>query len=536
MMKIRERIRQSLSKFAGVIEALSIRTRFTIITIALLALALVSAAIVTQTLVGNFLTEQIDSQLRRGVSDVGASSLFFTVPLGADQSAGSDDVDQAMGLSDFVVIAQFGDGSTNVRAWPATTERYGNPDFTDVDLTAHLDAQPFSVPATGGESPRNAGWRVIARTVELPIFASRPTSGIRPPLEVESTQITRPLPEIRERPGVVYFALPLDSIHETTAMLSSTLWAIAALTVGLGVAASLIFVRRALRPLTNIEQTAAMIAQGELSHRIAVDNPRTEVGSLAQSLNTMLSQIELAFAERAESEKRMRQFVSDASHELRTPLATIRGYSELHRMMGSEQSTTQIADTFGRVEGAAIRMSTLVEDLLLLARQDEQRPMEKTLVSVTELVNDVARDLSAMDPQRLVRVLGLNSNPLGDREVLAAVDGDRIRQVLTNLIGNVHRYTPPASPVEFIVDQTTGTTGRQVLIEVRDHGPGVNASDREHLFERFFRVDVARDRNSGGSGLGLSIVAAIIAGHDGVVDLSETPGGGLTVRIELPVG
>jgi len=286
-------------------------------------------------------------------------------------------------------------------------------------------------------------------------------------------------------------------------------------------------VRRVFRPLAQIEDTAAGIAAGDLTRRIPEPTTEDEVASLARSLNAMLAQIEQSFAVREASEGRMRQFVADASHELRTPLAAVRGYAELFRQ-GAVTKPEDIAGAMRRIEDEAIRMGGLVEDLLLLTRLDSQRPLERGPVDLTVLAADAVQDARALDSTRRVRLLGIS----GDLQP-ATIDGDeaRLRQVVTNLVGNAVRHTPQGTDIEIAV----GSGGGQAKLEVRDHGSGVDPVKARRVFERFYRADPSRVRgNGGGNGLGLAIVAAIVNAHGGRVGVAATPGGGATFTVELP--
>ena len=253
----------------------------------------------------------------------------------------------------------------------------------------------------------------------------------------------------------------------------------------------------------------------------------TEVGSLATSLNAMLTQIEHSFAVQRASEERMRRFVSDASHELRTPLATVRGYGELYRIGGIPES--QVSSAMVRIESEATRMTGLVSDLLQLARLDEGRPLDLQTVELTGLADDAAADVRVLDPDRVVAVVGPDGG--APAPVHAVADEQRVRQILANLTENARMHTPAGTPVEIAV----GSEGRTAVLEVRDHGPGVPPAETERIFGRFYRLDSSRSRASGGSGLGLAIVAAIAAAHGGTTRASETPGGGLTITVTLPI-
>ncbi|MFG1783295.1 sensor histidine kinase [Rhodococcus oryzae] len=302
----------------------------------------------------------------------------------------------------------------------------------------------------------------------------------------------------------------------------------AAVLIALG-AAAYVVVRRSLRPLVEVEHTAAAIAAGDLHSRVPEYGGRTEVGRLSGALNGMLAQIQTAFAatEASEesarrSEQKMRRFVADASHELRTPLTTIRGFAELYR----QGAMTDTGLLMSRIEGEAARMGLLVEDLLMLARLDAQRPLERAPVDLLTVASDAVHDARAVAPQREIglEVLG---GP-GQAEVLG--DEARLRQVLGNLVGNALSHTPADAAVTVRV----GTAGPDAVLEVADTGPGLDAETRERVFERFYRADSSRTRESGGSGLGLSIVSALVAAHSGTVAVESPEGGGAVFRVLLP--
>lgn len=323
-------------------------------------------------------------------------------------------------------------------------------------------------------------------------------------------------------------ALPLEGADETAYQVTRTIVVSGVLIILLGAALSWFAVERALRPLRQIEQTAGAIAAGDLSRRVPATNPRTEVGRLSLSLNTMLAQIERAFAAQAASEGRMRRFVSDASHELRTPLATVRGYGELYRMGAIPEA--ELPAAMARIESEATRMGGLVTDLLQLARLDEGRRLAREPVDLAVLAHDAVTDLRALDPGRTATLLPLAEGITSPGAMVVLGDENALRQVLSNLTGNVVRHTPAGSPVELAV----GHEGGAVVVEVRDHGPGISREHAERVFERFYRLDDSRARSSGGSGLGLAIVAALVAAHGGTARVLPTPGGGTTVRVELP--
>ena len=322
--------------------------------------------------------------------------------------------------------------------------------------------------------------------------------------------------------GQLLVAVPLAELRQTLTRLSAVMLAVGiGVLVGLGVLAWWI-VRIGLRPLERIGHTAADIAAGDLSKRVEPADERTEVGRLGIALNKMLEQIEEAFAERTASEERLRRFLADASHELRTPLTSIRGYAELFRR-GANERPDDLAKSMQRIEQEAGRMGILVEDLLLLARLDQGRPLEKTRVDLSRLAADAVDDARAVDPERTVAF---------DANGTVPVEGDetRLRQVLANLLSNALHHTPVGTPVEVAVSQYDGAA----VVTVADHGPGLPPEDAGRIFERFYRADRSRARGTGGVGLGLAIVAAITHAHDGNVSVEQTPGGGATFRVTLP--
>jgi two-component system, OmpR family, sensor kinase len=372
----------------------------------------------------------------------------------------------------------------------------------DVESVAARDGEPFTVNATAGDG----SWRILAL--------------------------------LQQEGGSVAVGLPLDNLSDTVGHLLVIDGIVVVLALALLAGAAWWIVWSSLRPLEEVEETAEAIAAGDLARRIPERDPRTEVGRLSAALNTMLGQIEAAFVARSASEKsaraseeRMRRFVADASHELRTPLTSIRGFSELYRQ-GAVGDEAALARVMGRIEDEATRMGLLVEDLLLLARLDQQRPLDSEPVDLVPVVNDAVLDARVVSRDHDFR-LQIHAEP-----DTAVVVGDelRLRQVVANLVTNAIRHTPPGTLV--VVGLQTGSDGH-VVIEVRDDGPGFSAQDAERVFERFYRADPSRARaggngSAGGSGLGLSIVAALVAAHGGRVDAEPTPGGGATFRVWLP--
>lgn len=336
-------------------------------------------------------------------------------------------------------------------------------------------------------------------------------------------------------------AAPLATADRTV---SSMRWSIVVISLVAAAISALLgwfLIRRAFRPLRAIEDTATAIAGGDLTRRVPEETTNDEIASLARSLNRMLGRIEESFQVRSASEERMRRFVSDASHELRTPLATVRGYAELYRQ-GAVTSPKEVAETMSRIEGEAVRMAGLVDDLLMLNRLDRggqgeraenggpDRPGQDAEVDLTVVGAEAVQAAQVRDPDRTVRLLSL-TGPLGPVPVLG--DEAQLHQVLTNLLTNALRYSPAGLPVEVLVGHDVDADGAPTLM-VRDHGPGIPADQREQVFERFYRTEASRNSALGGSGLGLAIVRAIVESHHGTVRVRETEGGGATVVVHFP--
>jgi two-component system OmpR family sensor kinase len=281
-------------------------------------------------------------------------------------------------------------------------------------------------------------------------------------------------------------------------------------------------VRSALLPLDRMGHTAGAIAGGDLSYRVETTDRRTEVGRLGVALNAMLDRLEGAFAEREASEDRLRRFIADASHELRTPLASIRGYAELFRM-GAARDDEAVEKAMQRIEDEAERMGVLVEDLLTLARLDAIGEVPHVDVDMAALARDAVDDARATAPGRPIELAdGAEGTTIGDAHAL--------RQIFGNLLRNALVHTPDGSPIEVSVARDGG----EVLLVVRDHGPGLPTDDGDELFERFWRSEGGRSRGAAGAGLGLAIVAGIVDAHGGRVSAANAPGGGASFVVRLP--
>lgn len=466
-------------------KAASLRSQLVAIMMALMLVALTATGAGTLTLLHSFLQGQVDDKLRAAVDSAQRQQSFSQL----QEQNSNVPTDYSLMLV-----------TPGLQPYVFGGDKEDHPDITSISAAEARDRQqtPFQVRGTDKQN-----WRVVAVTV------------------VDGS-----------RSAVVIIGLPLapvDSVMEHAALV---VVGVGLLTLVLAFFIATWTVSRSFRPLARVEKTAAAIAAGDLSRRVEVENPGTEVGRLGSSLNAMLAHIETAFAARMASEARMRRFAADASHELRTPLVTIRGFSELYRH-GALSSPEDVATAMGRIESEAKRMGAMVEDLLLLARIDEQRPLQRKPADLLLIAHDAMVDTQASDRSRVISLTGLDGGAPGPAPVLG--DEAKLRQVVSNLVGNALRYTPEGTPIELAVGVRTAADGtRQSVIEVRDHGPGVPDEETARIFERFYRSDTSRTRETGGSGLGLAIVAAIVGAHSGSVRVGKTDGGGATLVVSLP--
>jgi two-component system, OmpR family, sensor kinase len=381
-------------------------------------------------------------------------------------------------------------------------------------------------------SPDGRTWTVVNDSNAQPALPENNDVGPKPTTvgSVDNSGVQWRAVSVRGPHGrLVTVAYDLSDVQETV---RSLVW----LQLGIGAAVLMVLglaefwsVHRSLRPLMEVEQTAAAIAAGQLARRVPERDPRTEVGRLSSALNGMLAQIQRALAssessaeQARNSEDRMRRFITDASHELRTPLTTIRGFAELYRQ-GAARDMEMV---MSRVESESRRMGLLVDDLLLLARLDAQRPIEQNRVDLLALASDAVHDAQAIAPKRNI-TMEVFDGP-GTPEVLG--DEPRLRQVLGNLVTNALQHTPESADITVRV----GTEGDDAIVEVVDEGPGMSQEDALRIFERFYRTDSSRARISGGTGLGLSIVDSLVLAHDGTVTVTTAPGQGCRFYVSLP--
>ena len=460
---------------------MSLRARLLITTVALVAVGLLAANVATLRYLSSFLLRRVDEQL------------VLARPFAAEALLPGGTF--------------FGEGPAELVIPPGTYAEYRNASG-DVLRSTSFGFERLPVP-------------------DLPVLLPVTPSSREAVLTVDAsdggTFRYRALATgLRRIGGTLVVAIPLFEVDRTLKRLVVGEVVVSLVVLGIVAALALWLVRVGLRPLTGIGQTAGAIAAGDLSRRVEPANERTEVGRLGLALNAMLAQIEAAFEERRASEERLRRFVADASHELRTPLTSIRGYAELfHR--GAKSRPQDLEKTMRRIEAESARMGILVDDLLLLARLDQGRPLLREEVELTGIVAEAVESARAIEPDRPI---ALEAD--GPARLLG--DEARLRQAVDNLLDNVRVHTPPGTPVRVAVE----VTDAEVLLSVTDEGPGLSPEVADRLFERFYRGDSARSRETGGAGLGLSIAAAIVEAHGGSVTASSPDGGGARFEVRLP--
>ncbi|MBF4512328.1 HAMP domain-containing histidine kinase [Plantibacter sp. VKM Ac-2885] len=528
--------------------SVSLRTKITGVTVLVLAFGLLVAGMGTTPLLKEVLTQQANDSL-------------ITAAKGKIVGEISEDGQLQLDAPSTLFVAVY-DTNGELRA------SSGWDDSIAPEHPAHLSANDVAASGTQIYTTTNASGTIVYHAVSVPVTLD----GFRT--------------------GAAWVAISMQGTDNTIATYLTIFFVLGVLIIVVGALLTRWLVTGTFEPLRQVERTAAAFADGDFSQRLAGSTPNTEVGRLSRSLNTMLARIDRAYSDRGKTIEQMRNFVGDASHELRTPLVSVRGYAELYRM-GALQTPQDVAQAMERIEKEAIRMGALVEDLLQLARLDETRPLNVAPVDLLPIARDAALDTTAQAPGRTVQVVrdermaravdddasettgespsatdtpaqtnstgpifGATFNrfrrrpkPSGDATTpdtkpiaepltlavppIVLGEENKIRQVVTNLIGNALRFTPADSPIELAVgtDARAGTAS----IAIVDHGEGIPPQIREKIFQRFWRADSSRTRETGGSGLGLAIVASIVAAHGGTVDVTETPGGGATFRVILPL-
>lgn len=546
------------------VQAIPLSTKLVTCIIVLLTIGTIGISFSIRTLVGNYLLQKTDTQL------VNQAQMIFDSMDSLDSTTSEDG--RSLVNTYYVEVRDSEYKRTGAGSVPMLREGVvSEPSLpSDGSIDGVTLGEPFTTQAvvhvTTSRVPDHAimqaaqsPWRVVA----LPWSEKTKTGQVKDS-------------------GVVFIGLSLSDQIDTSNTLTRFCAMVGIAVVLIGAILGTIVVQSTLAPLKRIEKTAAKIAAGDLSQRVPDLPENTEVGSLSMSLNTMLTRIEESFHAQEETTEKMKRFVSDASHELRTPLAAIHGYAELYKMQRDMPGALERADeSIEHIEASSARMTVLVEDLLSLARLDEGRGIDITQqVKLTSVVNDAADDLHALDPDRGITcgqvVLQAGSDmehpsrlafqPGTMPDITLTGDASRLRQVVTNIVGNIHRYTPADSPVEvsmgvlpasispeslsrmpsneqslhhFIevieVGQSMQVGMNYAIVRFSDHGPGVPADARSKIFERFYTADPSRARQKGGTGLGMAIAQSVVKAHHGFICASGSDGTGLTLTVVLPV-
>jgi two-component system, OmpR family, sensor kinase len=470
---------------------LSLRARLLLAVAAVALVGLVAADVATYTALRSFLVDRVDDSLIAAHKPL-IRSLYQPPPTFGPAGQGASDL-AALAAAAPGAFIELRDANGAVRLSISTrgefskkTPRLPN-EVEALDGNGDDDPAFFTVDANHGDS-------------EFRVRAERLGDG-----------------------SLLMVALPLDDVHSTLNRLVVIMIVVTAAVLLGAVGLGLWLVRVGLRPLRSIETTAADIAGGELSARVPQEDERTEVGRLAMALNTMLQRIEDAFRKQQASEERLRRFVADASHELRTPVSAVGAYAELFER-GAQQRPDDLARVLRGVRVETARMQALIEDLLLLTRLDEGRPLERESVELVALAGEAVEAAQMIGSEWPVTI---------EADEPVEVTGDRmaLREVLDNLLANVRTHTPPGTRALVRVLTQDG----QGILEVADQGPGLSAEDAGRVFERFYRADPSRARDRGGTGLGLAVVAALVEAHGGRVTLDTSPGSGATFRVYLPL-
>lgn len=546
------------------VQAIPLSTKLVTCIIVLLTIGTIGISFSIRTLVGNYLLQKTDTQL------VNQAQMIFNSMDSLDSTTSEDG--RSLVNTYYVEVRDSEYKRTGAGSVPMLREGVvSEPSLpSDGSIDGVTLGEPFTTQAvvhvTTSRVPDHAimqaaqsPWRVVA----LPWSEKTKTGQVKDS-------------------GVVFIGLSLSDQIDTSNTLTRFCAMVGIAVVLIGAILGTIVVQSTLAPLKRIEKTAAKIAAGDLSQRVPDLPENTEVGSLSMSLNTMLTRIEESFHAQEETTEKMKWFVSDASHELRTPLAAIHGYAELYKMQRDMPGALERADeSIEHIEASSARMTVLVEDLLSLARLDEGRGIDITQqVKLTSVVNDAADDLHALDPDRGITcgqvVLQAGSDmehpsrlafqPGTMPDITLTGDASRLRQVVTNIVGNIHRYTPADSPVEvsmgvlpasispeslsrmpsneqslhhFIeaieVGQSMQVGMNYAIVRFSDHGPGVPADARSKIFERFYTADPSRARQKGGTGLGMAIAQSVVKAHHGFICASGSDGTGLTLTVVLPM-
>jgi two-component system OmpR family sensor kinase len=482
-------------------ELVSLRSKLTGLSVALIGLLLLVSSFGTVTLLRAYLQQNTDNLLSSAAAIMSQENPSLIEPKILAKRLNLPRLP-----SDYMIAVLDAEGKTIYRIMASDSDEDDLPDLSILNLagTAATAGLPFDLDEHGGLGEvtidEHDSWRVVAKP-------------------------------FRNYAATVVVALPnsanLELLRQYRAIgggFGFLLLAISGLSIWLTIA-------QALRPLREVERTAKLVASGDLSQRLIERPGKTEIARLNRSLNSMLDSLEDSVSSRNKTVSQMRRFVADASHELRTPLVSVRGYAELYRK-GALTKKSEVTEAMGRIEAEAIRMSSLVESLLTLARLDENQKLDAAPTDLAKLARDIiAREIQGKQKISLSLLTLGGAKVPADFSLSAEVNEGQIRQVLVNLIENAKRFSPDKGSIEIAIGQKTDD---EITLEVVDHGEGIPKQLRDKVFERFYRADNSRNRDTGGTGLGLAIVKEIVSLHKGRIEVRETPGGGATFRIKLP--
>ena len=485
-------------KLAVLNDRISLRTKLTVMSVGLIGLLLVVSSFGTISLLRTYLQQNTDNLLTST-----ATALADEDPLLLEARLATKQVTLPRLPSDYYIAFLDSRGSLLIGLVSSANAKNAVPNLNAFTLEAVMatEGRPFDIDVSSKSGFRDLGnWRMVA----TPLTTVKGSLVIALP-DMTNARLLAQYSAIGT--GFGFFLLTLSGL---------AIW---------------LTITSALRPLREVERTAAMVAAGDTSQRLVAADETTEIGRLNGSLNSMLDSIDSAMSSRNRALDQMKRFVADASHELRTPLVTLRGYAELYRI-GALKKKADIDEAMASIESESIRMSELVENLLALARMDETNPLAKESNNIAEIAELSIRDAGASGSKHKIELVALDSKPLpADFALNAEVDASGLRQVFTNLIVNATKFSNENDQIEIALGAKDG----RAVIEVRDHGDGIPKALREKVFERFYRADNSRNRETGGSGLGLSIVKTIVTRHGGDIKALETPGGGATFKITLPL-
>ena len=489
------------SRLAIAWEKVSLRSKLTGLSVAIIGLLLLVSSFGTVSVLRAYLQQNTDNLL-----SATASILSQQNPAQIESRLNAKRLTLPRLPSDYLIAVLDARGETIYQIMASDASDMSLPNLEALDLEAVFSTAgvPFDLDQYGDLGEVNIderdSWRVVAQP-------------------------------FRDFDGSVAVALPNSTNLELLRQYRAIGGGFGFLLLGLSGLSIWLTIAQALRPLREVERTAKLVASGDLSQRLIERPGKTEIARLNRSLNTMLDSLEDSVSSRNKTLGQMRRFVADASHELRTPLVSVRGYAELYRK-GALKKKSEVQEAMMRIESEAIRMSSLVESLLTLARLDENQQLDTKKVDMIELVKSVIKSIPEGPKKLTFTMLTLSGAKLPkDEKVFAEINESQIRQVLVNLIENAKRFSSNKSSIEIGVGQKTED---EVIIEVIDHGEGIPKQLRDKIFERFYRADNSRNRETGGNGLGLAIVKEIVVLHKGRIEVRDTPQGGATFRVKLP--